>query len=467
MAHPPLDSERLVFFGAHRWRRQVVIAKARAFGFEPHIAMFESEHLEPDLQACVKPSHIHRMSILSPTPVRDVLATIPRNGRWYTLGLDDYVMELASRVSEYSAMPTMEPNAAVVTLHKSRLRHMWNSLCGRINSLYLVPYILLRYKDCTFSELEEDGDAVRFSSDSGFIVKPNALDASISIHSASDWAGVEVAITEIQAELSPLAESVLDLGIVIAPEIIVEKRIPRSTDLHAGAEFSAEFISIGGQHSAEHQLLGITQKYIDNETHVEVAHCHPSHSFPPELVPVLVTAVRSLLSELRVGCTISHWEFIVTPDRRLALVEGQLRPAGDNIMELVRLSSGFDPYELLFTALRGHIVSIASRQDSSTVATVHFLRPECEIHAPLVLSSSHPGSALGSESLIVSPDFAAASRWGCDSDWGNRYIGVITAGPNFDAARKSCEKIVEGLTLKGCDAFGQPIICGLRLPSLA
>ncbi len=467
MAQPPPGSEPLVLFGAHRWRRQVVVAKAMAYGFEPHIAMFDSEQLEPNLQACVKPNHVHRLARLSPTPVEDVLSTIPRNGRWYVLGLDDYVMELASKVSEHSATPTMDPDAAVVTLRKSRLRHKWNALCEGADSLYPVPYSLLRYKDCSFSELEEGEETVSFRSDSGFVVKPNALDASIAINSAADWAGVEAAIARIRAELAPLADSVLDLGIVIAPEIIVEKRIPRSTDLHAGAEFSAEFISVGGQRSAEHQLLGITQKYIDHETHVEVAHCYPSHTFPPELVPSLTAAVGCLLGELRVGCAISHWEFIVTPDRRLALVEGQLRPAGDNIMELVRLASGSDPYHLLFAALRGQSVSIAARQSGAPVATVHFPRPASEIHAPLVLSSSHPAGASRSDSLIVSPDLATARRWGCDSDWGDRHIAVITSGPNFEAARRACEEIVANLALEGCDASGQRMMCALRLPSLS
>ncbi|MBD9357367.1 ATP-grasp domain-containing protein [Methylomonas albis] len=364
----------------------------------------------------------------------------------------------------------MEPEAAITVLRKDLLRKKWNALCTDDKTLHPVEYCLIRYRDYTFQDIVHIENQALLQSEGQFVVKPNALDASIAINVASCNAQLAVAISRTKEELTKLALDVDSLGISIFPEILVEAMIPRSASLHPGAEFSAEFISTPAETDVHHQLIGITQKYIDRETHVEVAHHHPSESFPPSLLANLEASIKRLLHDLKINCSISHWEFIVTTEDKLALVEGQLRPAGDQIMELIRLATGVDPYVRLFDAMFSCNNHEHSRQipltRSNIVAAVHFPKPSSNIFGPMQLDLGALTKDASDHSVTVSRDFFSANLWSSDSNWSQRYVAVLTVGDSYQSAYDQCLTLVSQLRLIGFNDEGAELVAGMQLKAV-
>jgi hypothetical protein len=435
---------RLVLLGAHRWRRQPVVQMAQESGFDPVLLLYESETLPDSFFSAVVPNHILRQSTSRPRTPKDVAETIARmGGDWFALGLDDYVCQFAAELSSYGTKRTMKASAAHETLNKHLLRIRWNQLCTNNSRLYPVPFRFRRYADMTFTTIVEECEDTEFSEFTSLIVKPDALDASIGIHKVESWASVQPAIADVFAELAPLSLDVRSMGISIVPAIIAEHQIPRSKVLHTGAEFSAEFLSAKGNDSepSSHLLIGITQKYVNPETFVEVAHCFPSPTFPDGLRETLEQVTAQLLDELGVECCISHWEYIVTEGGKLALVEAQLRPAGDWIMSLVAIATDSNPYHILFDALRSKDTCRVGFSNKR-FASVFFPLPDREIHGAFSLECRGEAAALLGRRLFIADEVSNARAWGKKAEWHSRYLAVITEGQSFDEAKIKCHEIL-------------------------
>jgi hypothetical protein len=456
----------IILLGAHRWRRQPVAQIARESGLDPAILFYEHEVVPDEFLQTFQESHLFRQSALLKSTPKQIASTISRKfAEWFVLGLDDYVCELAADLSLYTAKRTMPRSAARETLHKHLLRTRWNTICLDYPKLYPVPFRLLRFSDTSFTTLIGTDDHHSFSESTSLIAKPDALDASIGINRVSSWSRISQAVERIGAELKPLAEQVIELGIEVTPAILVEHEIPRSKHLHPGAEFSAEFLSAKAlEQSIVHHLIGITQKYINPETFVEVAHCFPSEMFPDDLKDTLREVTSQMLTDLGVEFCISHWEFIVTEDGRLALVEAQLRPAGDWIMNLIRRATGDDPYRVLFDSFResrDFSVPVFLRQ---RFAAIFFPRPDRDIQGSFSIVCRGETKSLLGTSVFLDPELLNSSKWAGNAQWHSRYIAVIAEGATFDLAKRRCEEIISGLAIEYTTISGEKKQVSLVMP---
>lgn len=469
MSIPTNREPKIVLSGAHRWSRQPVVDLARNAGLDPILLLYEKEDVPDELLSKVQLDHVIRQSKADTRSAVKIAETVSRDGaEWYSLGLDDYVCEFAAELSTYSSKKMMPASAAKETLHKHRLRLRWNELCERNALLFPVPFRLLLYSDATFVTKICEEENLAFNEFTPLIVKPDALDASIGIHNANSWAEAEGSVSSIQAELASLAAEVIGIGIDISPAILIEHRIPRSRHLHAGAEFSAEFLSTKLQHHTTpvHRFLGMTQKYINQETFVEVAHCFPSETFPTQLLDTVQEVTADLLDQLEVEFCISHWEYIVTDDERLALVEAQLRPAGDRIIDLVWRATDCNPYHVLFGALRGDESFVLPPFSVRRKAAVFFPQPERLVRGKLSLVRDTHTDKMFEGSLFLGSDFASASVWGSQPQWYSKHVALLAEGQTFESARKQCEKMLSFLRVRCQLPSGEEERVCLSLPSL-
>jgi len=441
---------RIVLLGAHRWRREAVVQTVCDLGFEPILIVYEKEIVSDALLRTLKPHQLIHQSLSSPRSAKQIADLLFRmGGDWFALGLDDYVCNFAAELSTFTSAPTMRPDAAIETREKHLLRARWNMLCRDNPRLFAVPFQFLRFSDLRFETIVERTEDLTFCESGHLIVKPDGLDASIGIHKVKSWHQLSGAIESIRRELAPLADEVRTMGIDISPTIVVEHQIPRSQRLHPGGEFSVEVLStrVSDGTAVQHSLMGITEKYIDPKTCVEIAHCFPSAAFPHMLLDTVWETTSQMLDELGVQFCISHWEYIVTDEDRLALVEAQLRPAGDWIMQLITRATGHDPYGALLGAVnrerKPSLPDFAEKQ----IAAVFFPLPEREILGRFSIVCEAEAEPLLGKSVFIDPDVNNASSWARHPQWCARYLSVITEGQSFDEAKELCQRVVSKMKI--------------------
>jgi hypothetical protein len=451
MAHTPAMTAakpRIVLLGAHRWRRQTVLQFVQEAGFEPVIFLYDTEPI-PDLFRRLRPDQIIRQPLIAPRSAREIAESLSRPGEpWYVLALDDYVCEFSADLSAFAKKTTMPSSAARHTLHKHELRKMWNRLCKTNPALFPVPFRYRKYTDTHFHTIALEDSDPDFCESVPIIVKPDALDASIAIQKANSWDFVETAIDAIRQEVEPLAPAVTALGIKVAPGITAEHQIPRSSKLHPGAEFSAEFLtakSLQGS-SNGHVLMGITQKYINPGNFVEIGHCFPSETFPRDLFEVVRVATAQLLDQLDVRLCISHWEYIVTDDGRLALVEAQLRPGGDCIMNLITEATGRNPYRALFEIFRTDVFD-PPEFPQQRLAAVFFPVPTREIRGKFSIVCEAEAEAQCGTRLFIDDEVYEASKWRSEVQWHSRFVGLISTGADFNECKVKSELVLRKVTV--------------------
>ena len=345
--------------GAQPWNRDLVIRESRAAGLRLVVAKLASDHSDTmlpevhrdtggDVSALVEatevlPDEVCSVSFELAERLRD------RYGEdWYVLPLNDYIAEYAAELSARIGKGCYPAGSAEAVKRKHALRGMWNRLAERPgSSLCPVEFCYVEQRGSGEFEYVESAGFEHLPERTPLIVKPDELSASIEIHSAaSKREALSLArhvCDQLGTKWAPIGESI---GAAVLPRVIIESAIARSEALHPGAEYSAEYVSYGG----EHHLAGVVQKWT-GAGFVETGHLFPAESFPPRLGPALSSAVVEMLGQLRVDYGVSHWEFIVTPDERVALVEGHLRAAGGRIMELIERGVGKSPTGALCEAL--------------------------------------------------------------------------------------------------------------------
>lgn len=427
----------VLLLGAHRWGREPAVHIAIRSGLTPVVLLYEAEHLPKSLEGTLQPWQILRVPV--GVPAHYIAREMSRrSGQWFVVPLDDYVSELGSQIAELSAAPIMAPGAAQQALDKNILRAKWNNLCERRSDITAVPFRLLTFRDLTFRELISVDENGEFLETVPLIVKPSSLDASIGVHRIPCWSEINQAVNAVTEDLTPLLPFVGALGINISPRVIVEHEIQRARHLHEGSEFSAEmFARATDGEQAGHILVGVTQKYICPLTFVEIAHSFPSESFPSALISPLEAITAFLLDELGVRHCISHWEYIITTSGQLALVEAQLRPAGDYITTLIERATGENPYAALFTSLRQHRQDFVPRFMPKRIATVFFPSPTEHIEGAFKIVCDEP-SMLGGNVIIVDDAVEAATGWEVDHKWNSRFLVAFADGPSFEENARQC-----------------------------
>jgi hypothetical protein len=128
----------LVLLGAHRWRRTDAFKAALEIGLNPLMLIYDSEEESNFLKE--NTASFHRIPNRASgaqvySLIREKLST-----QWATVGLHDYVCELAADLSSHSPLQTICPSSAIIALRKHRLRSLWNELCDSESILFPVPF---------------------------------------------------------------------------------------------------------------------------------------------------------------------------------------------------------------------------------------------------------------------------------------------------------------------------------------
>ncbi|MEU6389320.1 ATP-grasp domain-containing protein [Streptomyces sp. NPDC046939] len=118
-----------------------------------------------------------------------------------------------------------------------------------------------------------------------------------------------------------------------------------------GEEYSVEGISVGNRH----HLIAVTRKFTEPDTFVSRGHVVPAPLAPDEHDTVTEFVTRVLDAFGFHDCP-SHTEVMLT-SRGPRIIEMHNRVAGDAIMDLVRLSTGVDLYDLIARQSIGEDIS--------------------------------------------------------------------------------------------------------------
>jgi hypothetical protein len=364
----------------------------------------------------------------------------------YALPLNDYVTEYAAAFSSRLSGTCYPRRAAVIVKRKHELRNLWNELAERsAGDLQTVPYCYMEQREGSDEfDYYPSGGFDALPEKTAFVVKPDELSASIEIHRVeSKREALQVARQVCFQLISKWSKVGKKIGTEVRPRVLVEVAIERSAAVHPGAEYSAEFVSCQGRHNAS----GITQKWT-GPGFIEIGHLVPAESLPARLRGVLEQSISAMLQELEVQYGVSHWEFIVTPEERIALVEGHLRPAGGRILELVQHSTGISPVAALYNCLLGGSVDFSSvpRQHcglfwmvpQALLSEVNEIRIDRDVTNKLCLD------------LFVNEDgIKATPNWSRATDWTKRFAHVMAAGDNLDDIRSRCREVARAIILYG------------------
>ncbi|MCA1850830.1 MAG: ATP-grasp domain-containing protein [Beggiatoa sp.] len=149
-----------------------------------------------------------------------------------------------------------------------------------------------------------------------YVTKPLDMFCSIGVRVLAD----EAALADHLAGLEP------------SSSVLVEEYV-------AGREYSVESIVVAG-----HPVFsGVTQKLTSEETgdfFVEMAHTVPALNLTAAEEASLKATQAAVLERLGFGTGMTHGEYRLLPDGRVALMEIAARPPGDGILQLYHLATG-------------------------------------------------------------------------------------------------------------------------------
>jgi biotin carboxylase len=175
------------------------------------------------------------------------------------------------------------------------------------------------------------------------ILKPVAGQASLNVIKLETKADIQKVLTWVGMEA-------LEAGMILEEFLV-------------GTEYSVEAVSEGGKH----HIVAITDKYKDAQTFVEVGHVVPAY-LDEQTVYAIKNYVSAVLTELGFQNSGSHTELIVT-SAGARIIETHTRLGGDRIIELVRLTTGIDLFDLTSRQAIGE--SIADLLQAPATKTAH------------------------------------------------------------------------------------------------
>jgi len=451
---PPKRS--VLIFGDQPWSRDRIVQESIDAGLQVVLARLTSDHSEAILPKVhrengagteqrtaqhseVLPDQVTRLS-------DEMLARLRRQygNDWCALPMNDYVTEYAAAVSvHHSCYPA---RSAEIVKRKHELRNLWNELARQDEAnLYPVEYCYLEWRnDTARAECHPGAGFDALPEQVAFVVKPDELSSSIEIrrsHSKREAMSVAHDIcVQLRSKWYDVGRAI---GTEVRPRVIIEKAIERSQALHPGAEYSTEFVSLEGSHFS----AGIVQKWT-GPNFIETGHLYPAESFPAGLVPALERAVQTLLRQLGVMYGVSHWEFMVTQDNRIALVEGHLRPAGDRIMELIGHSTGKSPTAALCQALASKATCFSFQRTVST--GIFWMVPKSPLEKVTSVSIDHSVTDGLCQDLYLNEEgIRQTANWSRAEDWMTRFAHVIATGAGLAQIQDRCRRVAQGISLSG------------------
>jgi biotin carboxylase len=142
--------------------------------------------------------------------------------------------------------------------------------------------------------------------------------------------------------------------------------------LLSGEEYSVEAFS---EHR-RHRVVCVTQKFKDPRTSVEIGHCLPA-PLPQAAREMIERFVCDVLTAIGLEDGPSHTEVFATADGP-RIVETHARLAGDNLVDLIQLTSGVDLDELWIRQVAGESVLDEVPTQLSRWASIAYASPQAE-----------------------------------------------------------------------------------------
>jgi hypothetical protein len=295
-----------------------------------------------------------------------------------------------------------------------------------------------------------------FPVDADLIVKPNALDASIGIHLVHGRSAAAITVRNVLNSIKALEPTLLSIGAQPNAQVLVEEAIPRDLRDSRSGEYTFHFVSRGGLHDC----LGISAKALHPTSFLKTAQVFPARDFPDDLFSHAVQAISILAQHLGVLNAISNWDVIVTPDRRIALLEGHLRPAGDGLMELIERSTDVSPYASLLRYFASEERSAI--QNAKRVAARFHLFPSM----PVAGIEGFRIAALpdGLEMQIDARHLTKSKTWSGPISHDDKYVTLEALRSDLGELRAVCDRAARSTFVRGFDAKGRQVTIPLELP---
>lgn len=335
----PTSKKLVILFGAHRWGKSYIITKVLNGGYDVLLVKYKKEQLEID-KHLLKSKRISKFDILETDDITQIQKLIDsiknKYTSYWTIGLDDYTNELSSIFSKLLKLQTFPEKSVEICNNKHLLRDLWNNFSANNPDLRKINFQLI-------NDIDHFDAVNNLYIEYPLILKPNSLDASIGVRRINNPNDFKKYVTYIKKEFRYVLIQNKKNHITIPAGILAEENIVRNNAKGQSSEFTAHFITI----NKSHFLIGIAEKIIDNFTFIELGHTFPSQNFNDRYLGVVNEIFTKMLNYLQVANGISNWEFISTADNKIAMVEGQLRPSGDHVMDIIELSTGMNPISCL------------------------------------------------------------------------------------------------------------------------
>lgn len=425
------QSMAVVLWGAHRWGREDSIAYAHAAGLDVWLATDANESL-PDNDLVTGVLHIRNPEELQ-APTEQLNS---RYSRWASIALDDFVSRPAAKLAELAPTPTVNLNATNTCCLKHQLRQIWNGLCADDPQLHPVPYKRVLYKDFEGNVIiEESGKDINGSA----IIKPNDYAGSVGV---SLIKGDEEATIKQLLQLLAEEDAKFKGSLHVLPDVLIEAAIPRKELPGSQAEFTIHMGSIQG----EHVLLATSEKTLHPNSFIETGHRVPAPHLPAEALELMEQSTRQMLNMLGLQNTISNWEYIITPDNKIALIEGQLRPSGDSLMQLIELATSSHPYSWFFQGLiKSSLQPFLTAQYMSGVSWLWPQQVQQQITDIILPENIPPNWHINANRPVL----LAAQNWPGPADWYQRHLSITGQANSHENLNRQMYKLANEIKLVG------------------
>lgn len=203
-------------------------------------------------------------------------------------------------------------------------------------------------------------------------------------------------------------------------------------ELLEGPEFSVEAFSVDGKHT----IVAVTEKRIDPNTFVELAHVIPAR-ISADTATAISEYVRAFLDRIALSTGPSHTEVKLTPVGP-RVIESHDRIGGDKIRELVRLATGIDLLSHALQAALGKPEQLEPPSDAG--AAVQFITAPAGRVASILLPTLKQGEDIvvtASIGDVVPEKLTSAARLGY----------VLVAAVNADYAARRAEELARSVVI--------------------
>jgi hypothetical protein len=315
------------------------------------------------------------------------------------IALDEYIAENALAIAEKLGAPFYPNESHFISFHKHRLRSVWNQLAEGDPNLIAVPFEWLR-----------EGAPSIAPPPFPLIIKPDAYSGSVGVKLVQQPKQLNAALSQLRQILKQ-EQAAYAGDFEVCQDILLEHAIPRKPMPGCESEFTLHMLSRNGRHL----LLATAEKQLNPDSYIEVGHTVPAVNIPQTFIEIAVAVTVQMLQQLEVHQCISNWEFIVTQNNQIALVEGQLRPSGDRLMQLIQLAKGINPFAAL---LHGE-----TNPTQHKTACIKWLGPD-DI---LLIDGKYtiPNLPANWEAIIDEAALRANPEWPGPIDWYNRHVAVV------------------------------------------